>query len=55
MPKVPPYHSVDQAVYHIFSQCTEGNNIEPDKLRSGTGGKRLCKNCIAILLGISKR
>ena len=26
-----PYHSVDSDVYHIYSDCTVGNNIERDK------------------------
>jgi len=40
-----PYHSVDSDVYHIYSDCTKGNDIERDKKRSGTGGKRLCLVC----------
>jgi hypothetical protein len=40
-----PYHSVDGDVYHIYSDCTVGNNIERDKKRTGTGGKRLCSIC----------
>ena len=43
--KCSPYHSVDQDVYHIYSDCTVGNNIERDKRREGTDGKRLCSVC----------
>ena len=39
------YHSVDSDVHHIYSDCTAGNNIERDKKKSGTGGKRLCSIC----------
>lgn len=41
------YHSKNPniKVYHNTKKCTEGNNIEKGNLASGTGGKRLCKNC----------
>lgn len=45
MAKVSPFHSVKQNVYHDDSTCTEGNNIEKENLRQGTGGKPKCKNC----------
>jgi hypothetical protein len=45
MAKVPAYHSVKQEVHHNNNKCTEGNNIEKENLRSGTGGKPLCKHC----------
>ncbi|MCU0288156.1 MAG: hypothetical protein MUF15_17395 [Acidobacteria bacterium] len=41
--KCQPYHSLDIDVYHIFSDCTLGNNIEIDKRMAGEGGMRLCK------------
>jgi hypothetical protein len=53
--KSQPYHSEDSDVYHIYSDCTVGNNIETDKRRNGEGGNRLCKNCEAIKLGLRKR
>ncbi len=46
-----PYHSVDQKVHHIYSDCTSGNNIEPDKRRSGTGHLPLCERCKDIRAG----
>ena len=46
-----PYHSVDSDVYHIYSDCTVGNNIERDKKKQGTGGKRLCAVCKEIRAG----
>lgn len=45
-----PYHSVDSNVYHIYSDCTVGNNIEKDNKVSGTA-KKLCKNCKDIRAG----
>ena len=48
MPKVAPFHSVKpntSNVYHDNSKCTEGNNIEGQYLRSGTGGRPLCHHC----------
>lgn len=49
--RVSPYHSVDQYVHHVYSDCVVGNNIERDKRRAGTGGKRLCKRCRMIANG----
>jgi len=46
-----PYHSVDRDVYHIYSDCTVGNNIERDNRRSGTGGLALCQVCKDIRAG----
>lgn len=48
MAKVAPFHSVKPnapQVYHNNDKCTEGNNIEPENKRSGTGGRPLCKHC----------
>ena len=45
MAKVAPFHAVDSDVYHDNNQCTEGNNIERENRRSGTGGKRKCDHC----------
>jgi hypothetical protein len=39
--KCQPYHSVDSDVYHIYSDCTVGNNIETDKRRIGEGKSAL--------------
>lgn len=45
--KVIPYYSIQPGieVYHNSNKCTEGNNIEKNNRRSGTGGKRLCDHC----------
>ena len=45
MPRKAPWHSILQYVHHDNTKCTEGNNIEPQHLRQGTGGKPLCKHC----------
>jgi hypothetical protein len=45
MPQRAPWHSVKQPDYHNNTACKTGNNIEPENLRQGTGGKRLCKEC----------
>ena len=53
--KCNPYHSVDGDVYHIYRDCTVGNNmgnnIERDKQRSGMGGLPLCQVCKDIRAG----
>ncbi len=43
-----PWHSSEQKVYHNNTECNTGNNIEPENLRQGTGGKRLCKECARL-------
>ena len=48
MAKISPFYSVkstDRAVYHNNSKCTEGNNIEPENRRNGTGNRPLCSHC----------
>jgi hypothetical protein len=46
--KVPPFHSIKQNIYHNNTSCTEGNNIEKENLRAGTGGKPLCSRCARL-------
>jgi transposase-like protein len=48
MAKVAAFHSVKQHVHHNNTSCTEGNNIEKENLRSGTGGKPLCSHCAKL-------
>lgn len=45
--QVNPFHSKrkEVEVYHNNNKCTEGNNIERENLRQGTGGRRLCERC----------
>lgn len=45
--QVTPFHSKrkDIKAYHNNSKCTEGNNIERENLKRGTGGRRLCERC----------
>jgi hypothetical protein len=48
MAKVPPFHSVlssDRRVYHDNDSCTEGNNIERQNRRVGTGDRPRCDHC----------
>jgi len=53
--KCEPYHSVDSKVYHIYKDCSVGNNIEKDKLRPGKGKNRLCENCDKMKKGLRTR
>lgn len=47
-----PYFSIDSSVYHVFTQCTVGNNIEINKLRRGSPyGRTLCLHCRLIQMG----
>ena len=46
MTKVAAFHSSEHpGIYHVCSNCTEGNNIETKYKISGTGGGRLCQTC----------
>ena len=52
--KVDPSWSVDSNVYHVCSNCTTGNNIEPDKRRTSRyppPGKSLDTRCRRIMAG----
>jgi hypothetical protein len=54
--RVQPYFSVDRPDYHVCVNCTVGNNIEQDKLRTGNPGQRyLCHRCQQIIAGIVSR
>ena len=48
MSKTQPFHSIKQNVHHNNTSCTEGNNIERENWRSGTGGKPLCSRCARL-------
>ena len=45
MSKTSAFHSIKSGVHHNNTKCTEGNNIERENLKSGTGGKPLCTHC----------
>lgn len=38
MARVATFHSLKQNVHHNNDKCTEGNNIERENKRQGTGG-----------------
>lgn len=49
MARVAPFHSSkDPGVYHVCSNCPEGNNIEPRYKKSGRAGGRLCDTCMRL-------
>ncbi|HWB09847.1 MAG TPA: hypothetical protein VG826_11495 [Pirellulales bacterium] len=49
MAQVSPFHSTQNpGVYHVCSNCTEGNNIEKQYLKQGTGGGSLCVHCAKL-------
>jgi hypothetical protein len=46
MARVEPFHSSkNPGVYHVCSNCTEGDNIESYYKVSGKGGGKLCHHC----------
>lgn len=45
MARVSPWHAEDSNVYHDYTNCTEGNTIDPRNRRFGTGNKRRCPRC----------
>jgi hypothetical protein len=46
MARVVPFHSTkNPGVYHVCTNCTEGNNIESQYKKQGTGGGRMCSRC----------
>jgi hypothetical protein len=48
MPKKSPWHSIKQPVHHNNTECNTGNNIERENLRTGDGGKPLCRECAGL-------
>ena len=48
MPRKSPWHSIKQNVHHDNTACTEGNNIERENRREGTGGKPKCEHCARL-------
>jgi hypothetical protein len=48
MPKTSAWHSVKQPHHHDNTKCTEGNNVEKENRREGTGGKPLCVHCAQL-------
>ena len=47
MATVPAFHStrLGTKVYHDNNKCTEGNNIETQYRKAGTGGHAKCDHC----------
>jgi hypothetical protein len=43
-----PWHSVNSDIYHDNPNCQTGNSIDPENVRRGTGGKRLCEECARL-------
>ena len=41
------YSAANPGVYHTYSDCTLGNNIEKENRKQGTGGGKLCSQCAA--------
>lgn len=50
MAKVDTFHSTKTGtkVHHDNSSCTEGNNIEKENRKAGTGGHPLCDHCAKL-------
>ena len=50
MAKVDPFHSTKPGTkkHHNNDKCTEGNNIEKENRKSGTGGHPLCDHCATL-------
>ncbi len=50
MARVSPFHSSQHpGVYHVCSNCYEGNNIEKQYKKSGLGGGTLCQTCKRLM------
>jgi hypothetical protein len=40
-----PWHSANSDIYHDNPNCQSGSSIDPENIRQGTGGNRLCEEC----------
>ena len=43
-----PWHSVNSDIYHDNPDCQTGGSIDPENIRPGTDGKRLCEECARL-------
>src|SRR5215212_10186545 len=43
-----PWHSVNSDIYHDNRSCQTGGSIDPENIRPGMGGKRLCEECARL-------
>jgi hypothetical protein len=43
-----PWHSVNSDIYHDNPNCQTGNSIDPENIRRGAGGNRLCEECARL-------
>jgi len=43
-----PFYEPNDAVYHIYDGCTEGEKIHSSSRREGTGDKTLCQYCLQM-------
>ena len=43
-----PWHAAKSDVYHNNVFCRKGSEIRRERLRSGTGGRRLCEHCFLL-------
>jgi hypothetical protein len=43
-----PWHSVNSDIYHDNPDCQTGGSIDPENIRKGTSGKRLCEECARL-------
>jgi hypothetical protein len=48
MPQVAAWNSVKETHYHNNTRCGPGSEIPPRNRLSGTGGKRLCRDCAGL-------
>ncbi len=48
MPQAPSWHSALESVHHNNTTCRAGDDIKPENLRLGTGGKPLCPECARL-------
>ena len=47
--KKAPWYSVKGTVHHVCTNCTEGDNIQPENKRQGNGNKPLCDKCQTLI------
>jgi MIP family channel proteins len=43
-----PWYSVNSDIYHDNPDCQTGGMIDPENIRPGTGGNRLCEECARL-------
>ena len=50
MATIAPWYSTSGDVYHIRDDCGQGTSIQPESQIPGTANRRVCIDCLVLLI-----